>query len=355
MLSVVLITPRYIETGAAAGLYTAMLTQALILQGHRVHVITAMSPAPMPRHERQGAVTVHRLEPRRGSPSQAFAVAACRLVIELRRLGDCDVVECIDCPDCIAGLGLLRPPEAEPFPLVSVLVDPDSAAHALSPDANALARASIVTSVLRERSGEAAVVPPPLLDGFWEPPRLEGPALVLCDSAGPRAQALAISAFRDSEARRLGWSLAFRGPDGRWGVIGADQQHDPQHRQILITTSKATPIAPLLALGQGAMSIVPAGSSLDAEPDHPWPLTFESGDAGSLGAAIDEATQRSPSELGALAQIWHHRLAPMHEPGAIAMMHQDIWQGSPKESPRRASSRVWRSIESRLTASMGVV
>lgn len=344
MLSVALVTPHYAELGTPAGLCTAALAHAFVHAGIAVHVVCAMSPAPRPRHETRGLLTIHRLEIRRGSPPQAFSLGACGRVHELIEANRCDVIECVDAPWCLISLASQMGLRGRRQPLVSVIVDPRGAEPAHAQTAIRLADARISTH--ETTYADRVHIPFPLVDALWSPPRDPGAMLIVSDAPDQQTTGRIMHAYTQSRARREGWSLAVRAHDGRWSVTGSEHADLSDPRRVLISAGNASPVAQLHALGHGSMSIISCRSPL-ALANRDWPLSFDPEIDGSLVQAMNRTVDTPLNELRVLARAWSDRLCPAHDAAGVTAAHQRLWAQAPSASP--APTRAWRSLEHHLT------
>ncbi len=341
MLSVAIITPHDAELGAPAGLCAAGLARAFAGQGWAVHVVCAMSAMPLPRYETRGLLTIHRLEVRRGSPDQAFSLAACKRIHELCEAGRCDVIECVDAPAGLLASAALARLTGRRLPLVSVMVDPRADDSSRARCARALAHERISTH--ETPSGDPRHIPFPLVDGLWRPPQTRGPVLVVDEEPDDHDARCIIHAYKQSRSPVDGWSLAIRGHDGRWNITGAPLAGPSGAGCVLIAFGQASPAAALHALRRGSLVIAADHSPLVMNnPD--WPLIFQAHHAVSLSGAIDRALKMPVDQQRMLAESWFDRLGGAHEPMAVARAHARLWEEI-QNSPLPSSLGAWRLLE----------
>ena len=351
MLSIALVTPVYVEMGSPAGLCTAVLAQAFAERGHDVHVVCSASTAPRSQHVCNGSLTIHRLNTRRGSPEQAFAIQACRYILDLSRAGKCDAIECIDAPSCLLGAAALRQTGALDATLVSVAVDPEL--HSLSQKTTITCIAD--ANVRVDHAGmlrNIHHIPFPLMPDVWHPPRTGCPTFIACDATTNASQQLIISAFKRSIACEQGWSLAVMSTDGRWFILPGTAQAETERtdRQVVISVSRAAPVAPVHALRRGDLCIFSDHSPLTNDLRDPFPhLMFHESDPDSLATAMHAAVDLSESEHADRSLAISTTLASRHQSDAVVDAHEHVWSMPSTAINLRERTAMWRELESRAS------
>ena len=318
MLNVVLITPRFSETGGSAGHYTHALAQVLCRSGIACDVICSRTQSPRPGYQESGLMRVHRLSVRKGTHAIGFAAYAARRVHELLLTNGYMPVLCIDSPQCAV---LLRSIHGTSLPTTEIQVE--GTPQTKDP--------VLLKSI-------------PIAQDLWSPPIFPNPTIMMFGTDTPVDRATAVESYRASGARSAGWSLAMLESDGTWMI--REHAPDAPRRQecILVTLKAGLPVLPTLASQHQIASIIhdeQSQQSTNVIARHR--LTTD-----SLANSIELACQLHPDQRASIAgAMWNNALIT-NSNDTIVNQVRSLCRTTSSFEPQRIM-RFWKNLEHQLT------
>lgn len=318
MLNVVLITPRFSETGSSAGYYTHALAQVLCRSGIVCHIICSRTQSPRPGHQETGLMRVNRLSVRKSAHEIGFAAYAARRVHELQLSNGFMPVLCIDSHQSAV---ILRSIHGNSIPITELQVEG-------TPQTN---DPVLLKSI-------------PIASDLWSPPIFPNPTIMIFGADTPVDQTTAVESYRASGARSAGWSLAILESDGTWMI--REHAPDAPRRQdcFLVILKPGVPVLPTLASQHQLASIIHDEQSLQsAKVIARHRLTTD-----SLANSINLATQLHPDQRASIAgAMWNHALKS-NSNDTIVDQVRSLYRTTSNSEPRRIM-RFWKNLEHQLT------
>lgn len=338
MTSVVIISPDDAGVGTPTGLCARAFAMAYAQRGHRVRVLCGYGQIPRPGCFVDGAVTVHRLAVRRGSPDAAFSVEAVRMVHDLIRLGRCDVIECVGGGATVAGLAARRSLTGCAVPIVSLEIEPDARCAQAGADA-----------VIPMHGGAQTPSMFPVMDGVWAPPACAGPVFALCDAVDPAAQAPIIDAYRASGVGEEGWSLALLAPDGKWTVLAGNAINQGDDVCVTVTAGQGPPLAAVHGLQRGCACLVgeasPGAMIAKGQGDG-----FVFGVGRSLERSMRMIAEMPIPGLVSCARAGFKIAEEVCDPDHVVSAHERAWASGAARWDRAMAIGAWRTLEHGLVS-----
>ncbi len=221
MLSLVLVTPVYAESGSEAGIFTHALASCLTQHGHRVIVICSHAATACPSHAENGRLWIQRLSAKRQNRQRSFATLALSRVRELTQTDRCDRIISID---------------ADPFSILA---------------ASTIGNRPLLDIQTEQLDPES---PLPLTRDAWQPPCFNRHVLLGIASSDESHEQL-LEAYRSSCAPTLGWSLAVSDPNSEWRIVCSAQSPRSGNEAIFIPMRPGPSVLAEIATSHGIASV----------------------------------------------------------------------------------------------------
>ncbi len=222
MLSVILVTPVYAESGSEAGVFTRALSSFLTHSDHRVTVICSHAASAQPSHAEAGRLTIQRLAAKRNNRQCSFAALALSRVHELTRTDRCDTIISID---------------ADPFSILAT---------------STLGKDHAFLDIQTENLEPDFL--PPLTKDAWQPPCFNRHVLLGIAYSEASRERL-IDAYQLSRGPALGWSLALPDPNGDWRIVSSAESPRSGNDAILVSMRPGLSVLPELASAHGIPTV----------------------------------------------------------------------------------------------------
>jgi hypothetical protein len=221
MLSLVLVTPVYAESGSEAGMFTHALASCLTQHGHRVIVVCSHAATACPSHAESGRLWIQRLSAKRQNRQRSFATLALSRVSELTQTDRCDRIISID---------------ADPFSILA---------------ASTIGNRPLLDIQTEQLDPESTL---PLTGDAWQPPCFNRHVL-LGTASSDESQDQLIDAYHSSYAPTLGWSLAVPDPNGEWRIVCSAQSPRSGNEAIFVPMRPGPSVLAEIATAHGIASV----------------------------------------------------------------------------------------------------